>query len=161
MMHPARNSSLHVRTGTRPPPSPGIFPGPGQRGDVTDPDIPSTQFLKVGLEELAARRAELYTLSRNILEESGKKRGWSDGWDPDTMRSTCFPPMADSSANPTTPGAGGPDGKGDTLFFGSAHSGVFNASFADGSVQSLTYEIDPQMFDYMGDRRDGQIVSTQ
>ncbi|KAI0136199.1 trafficking protein particle complex subunit 10 [Xylariales sp. AK1849] len=84
MMHPARSSSLRVSTGStgdRPPPSPNIFPGPGQNAAMTDhQNAKSNAFLKVGLEELAARRAELYTLSRNILEECGKKRGWSDGW---------------------------------------------------------------------------------
>ncbi|KAI1477748.1 trafficking protein particle complex subunit 10 [Daldinia eschscholtzii] len=78
MMHPARNSSLVIRTsGTanvgRPPPSPNIFSEPmAEQGQST--------FLKAGLEELAARRAELYILSRNILAECGKKRGWNDGW---------------------------------------------------------------------------------
>ncbi|KAI1390385.1 trafficking protein particle complex subunit 10 [Hypoxylon trugodes] len=81
MMHPARSSSLAIRTGgttsTRPPPSPNVFTGrpPGS----TDDQGPST-FLKAGLEDLAARRAELYALSRNILAECGKKRGWTDGW---------------------------------------------------------------------------------
>ncbi|CAK7210640.1 hypothetical protein SBRCBS47491_000843 [Sporothrix bragantina] len=79
MMHPARTSSLDVRSPQgRPPPSPGIFPGPGQpqSGD----DAETTRFLKMGLEELAARRADLYLLSRNILQKGGEKRGWSDGW---------------------------------------------------------------------------------
>ncbi|KAI1496823.1 trafficking protein particle complex subunit 10 [Biscogniauxia marginata] len=78
MMHPARSSSLQIRTGGvgvgRPPPSPNVF-----TGGRSDHETPST-FLKAGLEELAARRAELYGLSRNILEECGKKREWSDGW---------------------------------------------------------------------------------
>ncbi|XXG93779.1 hypothetical protein Hte_000028 [Hypoxylon texense] len=78
MMHPARSSSLAIRTGggagvSRPPPSPNIFPGSQSGG-------PPSPFLKAGLEELAARRAELYILSRNILAECGKKRGWNDGW---------------------------------------------------------------------------------
>lgn len=82
MMHPARNSSLAIRTGIganvgRPPLSPNIFPG--RKPSLTD-DQGST-FLKAGLEELAAKRAELYILSRNILAECGKKRGWTDGWD--------------------------------------------------------------------------------
>ncbi|KAF9870654.1 tmem1 family protein [Colletotrichum karsti] len=80
MMHPARNSSLSVRTNTRPPPSPGIFPG-GRRASADDATAPSNQqFLKAGLEELAARRAELYALSRNVLQGTGKKRGWDSGW---------------------------------------------------------------------------------
>lgn len=82
MMHPARTTSLHARPGDRPrpPPSPGIFPGPRRRASVPELDAVQQQFLKVGLEELAARRAELYALSRNILEERGKRRGWTDGW---------------------------------------------------------------------------------
>ncbi|KAI5927491.1 trafficking protein particle complex subunit 10 [Camillea tinctor] len=78
MMHPARSSSLQIRTGGgnvgRPLPSPNVF-----TMGRSDHETPST-FLKAGLEELAARRAELYGLSRNILEECGKKREWSDGW---------------------------------------------------------------------------------
>ncbi|KAI0466950.1 trafficking protein particle complex subunit 10 [Xylaria cf. heliscus] len=83
MMHPARSSSLHVRTGgagvPRPPPSPNVFSG-GRPQGTSDHEAASSSFLKVGLEDLAARRAELYTLSRNILEVSGKKRGWGNGW---------------------------------------------------------------------------------
>lgn len=77
MMHPARNSSLNERT-SRGPQSPPTFPGPGQVADKTDP---SSQFFKAGLEDLAAGRAELYLMSRNILQNLGKKRGWSNGWD--------------------------------------------------------------------------------
>ncbi|KAI1110530.1 trafficking protein particle complex subunit 10 [Nemania sp. NC0429] len=83
MMHPARSSSLNVRPGgagiPRPPPSPHVFSS-GQPQSMSDHQGAPSSFLKVGLEDLAARRAELYTLSRNILEESGKKRGWSNGW---------------------------------------------------------------------------------
>ncbi|KAL7628511.1 hypothetical protein AAE478_000026 [Parahypoxylon ruwenzoriense] len=83
MMHPARSSSLAIRTGGtanvgRPPPSPNVFPG--RRTSSTDDQAPPSPFLKAGLEELAAKRAELYMLSRNILAECGKKRGWTDGW---------------------------------------------------------------------------------
>ncbi|RKL49606.1 hypothetical protein BFJ72_g1065 [Fusarium proliferatum] len=81
MMHPARTTSLHVSTGpapgTRPPLSPGVFPGPGMPKINNDQE---SQFLKAGLEDLAARRAELYLLSRSILDGLGRKRGWSDGW---------------------------------------------------------------------------------
>ncbi|KAF2972646.1 hypothetical protein GQX73_g940 [Xylaria multiplex] len=83
MMHPARSSSLNIRTGgsgvPRPPPSPNIFSS-GRPQSMSDHTGAPSSFLKIGLEELAARRAELYTLSRNILEESGKKRGWNNGW---------------------------------------------------------------------------------
>ncbi|KAI6380091.1 hypothetical protein MCOR25_001746 [Pyricularia grisea] len=75
MMNPARSSSLHGAFGAHAQQSIGIAQGSQEAGLV------HTQFLKAGLEELAARRAELFTLSRNILEECGKKWGWSDGWD--------------------------------------------------------------------------------
>ncbi|KAK1969730.1 hypothetical protein LY78DRAFT_690380 [Colletotrichum sublineola] len=81
IMHPARNSSLRVgiNSDTRQPPSPGIFPGALASGgeDAAPANAP---FLKAGLEELAARRAELYALSRNVLQGSGRKRGWDIGW---------------------------------------------------------------------------------
>ncbi|KAK4201677.1 trafficking protein particle complex subunit 10 [Triangularia verruculosa] len=76
-MHPARTTSLHGHGTQRPPLSPG-FPSGRLSGSIESPSVSS--FHKAGLEELAARRAELYALSRNILEECGKKRGWSDGW---------------------------------------------------------------------------------
>ncbi|KAF7559860.1 hypothetical protein G7046_g4287 [Stylonectria norvegica] len=81
MMHPARISSLNVRSplnSPNPPPSPGVFPGPGM--PQSENDGQNASFLKQGLEDLAARRAELYMLSRSILCGLGKKRGWSDGW---------------------------------------------------------------------------------
>ncbi|KAH7017073.1 trafficking protein particle complex subunit 10 [Ilyonectria destructans] len=81
MMHPARTTSLTVQTGphpSQPPLSPGVFPGPGM--PPIEDNGQTAQFLKAGLEDLAARRAELHMLSRSILDSLGKKRGWSDGW---------------------------------------------------------------------------------
>ncbi|KAL2019357.1 hypothetical protein VTK56DRAFT_9737 [Thermocarpiscus australiensis] len=77
MMHPARSSSLHGQAAPRAPTSPLGFPGPGR---VSNDTVPAPPYLKPGLEELAAQRAELCALSRNVLEECGKKRGWTDGW---------------------------------------------------------------------------------
>ncbi|KAK7733663.1 hypothetical protein SLS53_008129 [Cytospora paraplurivora] len=86
IIHPTRTTSLRFSTladSRLPPlPSPNFFPGPGdRRASMADmQDTINQQHHKAGQEELAARRAELYALSRNILEECGKKRGWSDGW---------------------------------------------------------------------------------
>ncbi|KAI9158065.1 Trafficking protein particle complex subunit 10 [Paramyrothecium foliicola] len=80
MMHPARTASVQIRPSSRPPPSPGHFPGPGRRMSVGELESQQASFLKTGMEELAARRAELYLLSRSILDGLGKKRGWSNGW---------------------------------------------------------------------------------
>ncbi|PKS06268.1 hypothetical protein jhhlp_007015 [Lomentospora prolificans] len=81
MMHPARTSSLNMPPGSRPPLSPNVFPGPGRSSSVSETESAGTaHFLKAGLEELAARRAELYSLCRNILEKLGRVKGWRDGW---------------------------------------------------------------------------------
>ncbi|CZR50773.1 probable TRS130 TRAPP subunit of 130 kDa involved in targeting and fusion of ER to golgi transport vesicles [Phialocephala subalpina] len=79
MMHPARSSSLALRSSSREPHSPGRFPG-ARRSSVPEQGTAASPFLKAGLEQLAGHRAELYVLSRNILEQVGKKRGWSSGW---------------------------------------------------------------------------------
>lgn len=90
MMHPARNSSLNERTPRTPftassdipatPVSPGVFPGPGRIAS-SDPADKNVSFGQAGTEDLAAGRAELYMISRNILRNVGKKRGWSNGWE--------------------------------------------------------------------------------
>lgn len=122
MMHPARSSSLHVRAGGQQRSvSPNAAPGADRRPSVPDINDPSSlgggsQFLKVGLEELAARRAELYTLSRNILEENGRKRGWTDGWDdvpalnePDVDDMVDVDLDADETSSPAEKGDGATD----------------------------------------------------
>ncbi|KAH8602782.1 TMEM1 family protein-like protein [Bisporella sp. PMI_857] len=83
MMHPARSSSLAIRSPSREPSSPGTSPS-GRRSSVPDRQSErgsvSSTFLKAGLEELAAHRAGLYLLSRNVLEQVGSDRSWSVGW---------------------------------------------------------------------------------
>jgi prepilin-type N-terminal cleavage/methylation domain-containing protein/prepilin-type processing-associated H-X9-DG protein len=78
--------------------------------------------------------------------------GWSSGWDYDTVRTTICPPQADgvqriagTNASFRTPG--------------SAHPAGLNAVFADGSVRSIGYDVDPETFNCLGHREDGQSVS--
>src|SRR5260370_4497614 len=75
--------------------------------------------------------------------------GYASGWDNDTMRRTNIRPVPDFW------GTKGQDG-GER--FGSSHSDRFNAVFADGSIHSITYSIDPTTFRYLGNMADGQTL---
>jgi len=91
-------------------------------------------------------------------------RGWSDGWDVDTLRSTNLPIGKDTDAEdgefmfePQWPAR-----YGHRLFghhFGSAHHSAMNAGLADGSGRRIAYDIDRRVFDSLADRRDGQAFS--
>jgi prepilin-type N-terminal cleavage/methylation domain-containing protein len=75
--------------------------------------------------------------------------GYTTGWDEDTIRRSDKPPQPDYSA---------PAGDGEKLF-GSSHTGVFNMGLADGSVRGLSYGINPQTFENLGNKSDGQVVT--
>jgi len=79
--------------------------------------------------------------------------GWSSGWDFDTVRTTICPPQADGVQR-----IAGTDASYRTP--GSAHAAGLNAVFADGSVRSIGYDIDPETFNCLGHRQDGQAIGT-
>jgi prepilin-type N-terminal cleavage/methylation domain-containing protein/prepilin-type processing-associated H-X9-DG protein len=79
--------------------------------------------------------------------------GWSEGWDPDAIRSTCFQPYQDSDGFQSTGSSDIFSGRGnDTVYFGAAHPGGFNGVFADGSIRTLSYDIDIVLFNALGTR---------
>jgi prepilin-type N-terminal cleavage/methylation domain-containing protein/prepilin-type processing-associated H-X9-DG protein len=81
-------------------------------------------------------------------------RGWSDGWDPDTMRSTAFPLTPD-----TNNAVMGINGEVDIAYcFGSAHPAGANFCFADGSVHFLAYTIDRTTYNWLGTRDDQHAI---
>jgi prepilin-type N-terminal cleavage/methylation domain-containing protein len=77
--------------------------------------------------------------------------GWASGWDFDTVRSTYCRPHRDSAQKVTGL-------KSTFITPGSAHDAVFNAVFADGSVQNLSYDIDIETLNRLGHRSDGEPV---
>ncbi|HEX4414349.1 MAG TPA: DUF1559 domain-containing protein [Lacipirellulaceae bacterium] len=90
-------------------------------------------------------------------------RGWTDGWDADEIRSTAFLPVRDGDsigwdttnstnkyfgddlANPVC-------GSYNVYQFGSPHTGGINAVFADGSVHTVSFDIDVTIFNSLGTR---------
>ncbi len=81
--------------------------------------------------------------------------GYTMGYDNDTVRWTNANPPDVDSDYPLQDTPGG-------FFyqnFGSAHSNGFFMAFCDGSVQMMTYTIDPQVHRCLGNRMDGQPIN--
>jgi hypothetical protein len=76
-------------------------------------------------------------------------RGWTDGWDPDVVRCTCVPPQKDAESGVTG------------YEFGSAHPAGMQSLFGDGSVKTITWQVDPNTFNRMGDRQDRRPVNIE
>jgi len=83
-------------------------------------------------------------------------RGWSDGWDFDALRSTLTRPRPDGEDPP--PDESNPDDLSNYPF-GSAHPGGVNVLFADGSVRAVTFNVDLETFNRLGNRHDGETIS--
>ena len=108
--------------------------------------------------------AEKYV--RNDQYESSRysdDRGWADGWDADSMRTSCFAPRNDSDPIGWDPqlgpyfqdqalGSGGVNGLYNVVHFGSAHTAGIHAVFADCSVQMISYDIDVVVFNGLASR---------
>lgn len=83
------------------------------------------------------------------------------GYDWDTVRWSSGYVNPNAQPGEEMPGMPRPDSEGTsasaatTVRFGSAHPGVFMAALCDGSVQALTYDIDPGEWERLGARNDG------
>lgn len=84
----------------------------------------------------------------------GDDRGWSDGWDYDIIRSTGVQPSKDY-AKPAADYNTDKMAK-ECIMFGSAHTAGIQGVFGDGSVRTISYEIDRDVFNMLGNRVDGQ-----
>ena len=92
--------------------------------------------------------AEKY-LNQRLVEtiDHDNDQGWNLGYDRDIMRFTETQPRPDNHVEGTM-----------HLIFGSAHPDGMHASMGDGSVHTIIYDIDLQVFRYLGDRSDGKVV---
>jgi prepilin-type processing-associated H-X9-DG protein len=88
----------------------------------------------------------------------GDNETWCTGFNNDNFRTSARRvsgnivealPIPDGQKNPDLPAV---------HRFGAPHSAVWNISFCDGSVQSLSFEIDWQVHRYLGNREDGNVV---
>jgi prepilin-type processing-associated H-X9-DG protein len=120
--------------------------------------------------------AEKYVRSDNYegpfagKNRNSDDRGWCDGFDADIMRSTCFLPLHDADPIGWETAIFGRyfDDDPDTPFaptntiqhFGSPHTGGINAVFADGSVHTISYDVDVFVFNSLGTRNGDELVDS-
>jgi prepilin-type N-terminal cleavage/methylation domain-containing protein len=71
-------------------------------------------------------------------------RGWTDGYDPDVVRSTALPPRPDDEI----------DDNNDPFAMGGTHPSGFNAAFGDGTVHFISWDVDPIIYNRWGNRQD-------
>lgn len=84
-------------------------------------------------------------------EPAWDDRGWSDGWDYDTMKSGLCQPLPDD----TLPRSGAIDAASS----GSAHVSVLNVLYADGSVHAINFDVDLETWNNLAHRSDGAVTS--
>jgi prepilin-type N-terminal cleavage/methylation domain-containing protein/prepilin-type processing-associated H-X9-DG protein len=86
--------------------------------------------------------------SRYDQQSPNDDRGWSDGWDFDTLRSTVCTFQPDKEVDWA-------DHMG--LRFGSAHPSGMTTAFADGSVRFLAFDVGLELFNQLAHRDDGEL----
>jgi prepilin-type N-terminal cleavage/methylation domain-containing protein len=137
--------------------------GPGPNGTTNWSGNNSTR--PAGFESLTDGSSNVLMVSEKRLNTQNymigdwhDDRGWTDGWDPDVVRCTCIPPLKDvagSCGSPTN--AQCVSG----YEFGSAHPSGIQGVLGDGAVKTISWTIDPVMFNRLGDRQDRQPVNIQ
>ena len=148
-------SSYHVQHESGPnPPSSAIT-------ELNYDNVTSVRKVKDGLSKtgMVAEKFLLLNPSR-YGELPYDDRGWSDGWDIDTVSLTICPPSQDL---PPEPGQDRPIGYPDKtswLMAGSAHTSGFNCVFGDGAVHFISFDVDLTTFNRIGNRRDGGVIGT-
>jgi len=129
------------------------FPRPTTMAKITDG---TSKTLLIGEKYV---RTDLYQGGVSWSDD----KGWSDGWDCDIMRSTCFAPLQDNDPlgysylpnNSTSDYFGA---HADVYYFGAAHTAGFNTVFADGSVHAIAFDVDVVLLNSLGTRAGGESV---
>ena len=123
--------------------------------DATDSNGICYQRSKIRISDIQDGTSHTYMLGEKYLQpdyydtgdDSGDDRSAYHGADYDTIRWSRVAALRD------TPGYG------DAEIFGSTHPSGWNATFCDGSVRHVSYDIDLTVHQNNGNRFDGQAIS--
>lgn len=83
--------------------------------------------------------------------ESGEwydDRGWTDGYDPDVVRSTALLARPDDTV----------EDNDDAFAMGGVHPGGFTSCFGDGAVHFISFDVDRYVYNRWGNREDGDVA---
>ncbi|MDO4627910.1 MAG: DUF1559 domain-containing protein [Planctomycetia bacterium] len=109
----------------------------------------TTNTYLYGEKYLAADR---YYTASNLVAIGDNQTTWS-GVDNDSVRITTY---NESGLNcPRQDRVGYDNGS----LFGSAHAGTWGVTMCDGSVQRVSYSIDPEIHSYLGKKADGKVAT--
>lgn len=121
----------------------------GQVIDLNYEALTTVRKLKDGLS-----KTSLVTEKRIRIGDSPgaayDDRGWSDGWDLDTVSSTACQPTPDSRERR--------EEHANVITAGSAHPAGLNVVFCDNSVHFINYDINLEVWNNMAHRSDGQVI---
>ncbi|MGL4513934.1 MAG: DUF1559 domain-containing protein [Lacipirellulaceae bacterium] len=108
-------------------------------------------------------RSDLYGGNMNGAggESWSDDLGWSDGYDPDTVRFTGLQPRSDGDGICFEPATARfcTGASTEVFFFGSAHPAGVNAVYADGSVHQISFSVDGLLFNALGTRNGGEEIA--
>ncbi len=115
-------------------------------------------YSKIGFEQITDGSSNTMVIGEKRLQPSlyeigdwHDDKGWSDGWDPDTLRCTFCPPGPDKDMP-----SGAAQASALPYSFGGAHTEMFNAGFADASVRSVRFDVDVELLNRLGHRSDDE-----
>ncbi|HMP07147.1 MAG TPA: DUF1559 domain-containing protein [Lacipirellulaceae bacterium] len=135
---------LGAPAGCGPNPASGEFaqnvPGPVKIAQITDG---TSNTLVVSEKYIHAQGPYGYTGG-----DASDDRGWLDGWDPDTVRSTCAQPLPDSQQSVIRD----EPREDQTYLLGSAHASGFHGVFADGSGRTISFDVEMYVLNSLGTR---------
>lgn len=155
--------------------------GPPDLQSGLDPSYPWTAFVGVGgqpgldgvcyerstvpIKEISDGLSHTYLVGEKYLEPEhavlgdayDDNSGMFTGFEDDNFRTAGFDPnMGGFDFNPPMRNQ---RGYFPGCTFGSPHASTWNAAFCDGSVHGISYDIDPTIHSYLGNRRDKQAFS--